>query len=434
MAKIIGFIMCVCAMSLFFFPVTFAGMPPSTNSKMVMAAIGLFLFIYDLAKTKESHIDKRLITIIVFALLVSLSTYVSIVINNTLDYTYVTYINSMLVWTIAAYLVLQVIEGVHGYVDVKLIIIYLMAMCTLQCILAISIDMNADVQKFVDRFYPDSAFFHEKKRMYGFGCGLDVAGGRFSAVLVMIAYLLYGNSRKDNWQFSVFCITCFVIISAIGNMMGRTTTVGMVLGLLIILYSLFAKGTNHNYIGSIVSILSVMVVVSVILYNTNAGWHDNFKFGFEGFFSLVEKGKWEVHSNEMLQEGFIFPDNLKTWLIGDGYFDEPSHTTSYYTGPSFYGYYMGTDAGYSRFLFYFGLFGLLAFSGFFISVANFCAKYFPRYEYMFGTILILNFIIWIKVSTDIYVTFAPFVCLSMMKAFKIESPVLMVNKEKEDGL
>ena len=89
MAKIIGFIMCVCAMSLFFFPVTFAGMPPSTNSKMVMAAIGLFLFIYNLAKTKESHIDKRLITIIVFALLVSLSTYVSIVINNTLDYTYV---------------------------------------------------------------------------------------------------------------------------------------------------------------------------------------------------------------------------------------------------------------------------------------------------------------------------------------------------------
>ena len=94
MAKIIGFIMCVCAMSLFFFPVTFAGMPPSTNSKMVMAAIGLFLFIYDLAKTKESHIDKRLITIIVFALLVSLSTYVSIVINNTLDYTFLTYLIS----------------------------------------------------------------------------------------------------------------------------------------------------------------------------------------------------------------------------------------------------------------------------------------------------------------------------------------------------
>ena len=99
--------------------------------------------------------------------------------------------------TSAAYLKIKIIETVHGYIDVRLIIIYLMAMCALQCILAITIDLNTDIRQFVDRYYPDSEFFHEKKRLYGFGCGLDVAGGRFAAVLIMIAYLLYNNSKKE---------------------------------------------------------------------------------------------------------------------------------------------------------------------------------------------------------------------------------------------
>ena len=55
--------------------------------------------------------------------------------DNTADYTYVTYVVSMMVWTMAAYVTLKLIEFVHGYVDVKLIILYLMGMCTLQCIL-----------------------------------------------------------------------------------------------------------------------------------------------------------------------------------------------------------------------------------------------------------------------------------------------------------
>lgn len=424
MAKITGIIMCLCAMSFFFFPVTLIGMPPSINTKMIMAVIGIPVLIYNLSKSKDNKIDDGVILILCCSCSVSLATFFSITLNNTLDYTYVTYIISMLVWTSAAYLVIKIIETVHGYIDVRLIIIYLMAMCALQCILAITIDLNTDIRQFVDRYYPDSEFFHEKKRLYGFGCGLDVAGGRFAAVLIMIAYLLYNNSKRNNWPFITFCMTCFIIIAVIGNMIGRTTTIGMVLGLIIICYSLFTSGTTQKYINSIVGILTLLVIVTIVLYNINPKIQENIKFGFEGFFSLVENGKWEVHSNDMLQEGFIYPDNLKTWFIGDGYFDEPSDTTPYYTGESFYGFYKGTDSGYSRFLFYFGAIGLLTFIGFFITVTSYCAKSLPKYKYMFWTILLLNFIIWIKVSTDIYVTFAPFVCLSMMKLLKGKNNII----------
>lgn len=418
MTKFIGILLCLCATSLFFFPVALIGMPPDTNTKMIMAVIGIPVLIYNLSKSQNGKISKGVISWLSLACGVSFAAYISVVLNNTLDYTYVTYVVSMLVWTSAAYLVIKMIQGVHGYIDIKLMILYLMVMCTLQCILAIAIDLNADVRQFVDNYYPDSAFFHEKKRMYGFGCGLDIAGGRFAAVLVMVAYIIYNDSQKNDWVSISFYVTCFIIISVIGNMIGRTTTIGMILGTIILIYSLCIRGATPQYKKIIIGLITAFAFVAVVLYNSNSKWRNNLEFGFEGFFSLYEQGKWKVSSNEMLKEGFIYPDNIKTWLIGDGYFDEPKITDPYYIGRTFYGYYMGTDAGYSRFLFYFGLIGLLTFSAFFIKVVVICMKAFPQYKYMFLSVLALNFIIWIKVSTDIYVTLAPFVCLSLMNLSK----------------
>lgn len=50
MAKFIGVLVCLCATSLFFFPVTLVGMPPNLNTKLVMAVIGLPLLGYNLSK------------------------------------------------------------------------------------------------------------------------------------------------------------------------------------------------------------------------------------------------------------------------------------------------------------------------------------------------------------------------------------------------
>lgn len=420
MGKFIGRILCLCLTSLYFFPVTLNGMPFNVNSKLVMAVIGIPVLIYNLSKSSDLKIGSDFISGFGFACGVSLATYFSVVVNGTQDYTYVTYVVSMAVWTSAAYLWLHVIRWVHGYLDLKLIVWYLMIMCTLQCILALAIDMNSEVQQFVDRYYSDAAFFHEKNRMYGFGCGLDVAGGRFSAVLVMIAYLLYkDSSNATGWLIALYMI-CFIIISVVGNMIGRTTTIGMLLGIMILVYSFLIKDASIKYIRLVIGLVAVFTLIAVILYNSDMKWRDNLEFGFEGFFSLVEKGKWEVSSNEMLKEGFIYPDNIKTWLIGDGYFDEPISTNPYYVGPDFYGYYMGTDSGYSRFLFYFGALGLLMFSAFFINIARVCANTLVNYKSMFWILLLLNFIIWVKVSTDIYVTIAPFFCLGLMNQLEQE--------------
>lgn len=84
----------------------------------------------------------------------------------------------------------------------------------------------------------------------------------------------------------------------------------------------------------------------------------------------------------------------------------------YYIGPTFKGFYMNTDIGYLRYIFYFGVTGLITFSGFLIYVSKVCIDRFKAFRWMFLMLLALNFIEWFKVSTDLFMVFAPFLCIS----------------------
>ena len=68
---------------------------------------------------------------------------------------------------------------------------------------------------------------------------------------------------------------------------------------------------------------------------------------------------------------------------------------------------MGTDIGYLRFIFYFGVIGLFAISAVMIYAAYTGAAYFDEYKWIPIVGCIINFIVWLKVSTDLF----PFIVL-----------------------
>ena len=111
-----------------------------------------------------------------------------------------------------------------------------------------------------------------------------------------------------------------------------------------------------------------------------------------------------------LKNMLVFPDNLKTWLIGDGYMENP-RIDPYYTGKIHGGYYMSTDIGYLRFIFYFGIVGLFLFQLFLWKTTQVCVQRFRGYALLFLMILAVNMIGWVKVSTDIFLVFALFLCV-----------------------
>lgn len=402
--------------SFFYFPFFFTFLP-AVNTKMMMALMGLILLLSRLAIGRNGRIEKDFFLVSLFASGVSFASLLTMTVNNTMDNSYLSYIVSMWVWCGAAYFTVNYIKNVHGKLSVELVCYYMIAVGLLQCLIALAIHTIPVVKNIVYSFLDGWGYMGKTDRMHGIGCALDVGGGRMGVILIMIAYMIPRMMERKERNILVplfFFLFCFV--GVIANMIGRTAIMGMALSVLYWIYIIVSDNNvlhkNRNvFIKWLVFIVLFVSIVCTSLYNTSEYWKEQLRFGFEGFFSLVEKGRWEVQSNEMLKEGLIFPDNVHTWIIGDGYMADPDIDPNY-IGPESWGFYMNTDAGYSRFLFYFGIIGLGAFVVFMGKVCQVCMCRFKNYRLMFMMMLLLNYIIWIKVSTDIFLAFAPFLCIS----------------------
>ena len=139
------------------------------------------------------------------------------------------------------------------------------------------------------------------------------------------------------------------------------------------------------------------------------------RFGFEGFFSLAETGEWQVDSNEMLKSMVVWPEELRTWIIGDGYFLNSRYDPNYLGSATVEGFYMGTDIGYLRFIFYFGIAGLVWIIAVVAYSAYVCCKYFKEYTWLFVMALLVGLVVWAKVSTDIFLFFYLFLCAAYLQ-------------------
>lgn len=416
--KLIAMLFLVFLTSMFFFPFEFTFLP-GINTKMAMAAVGLVLFALDLAKGRAASLDWSFFLLSFLAALVSLAAFASAVINHTNDYTYASYIISMWVWMGAAYVVVSAIKWVHGEATVEIVGNYLIAVCVMQCGLAIMIDSFPWLKNLVSDLilglgFVDNQTLEEANRLYGIGCSLDVAGTRFSCVLVIIAFLSLKIAGTEKKQWIWLYLISFFVISVVGNIIARTTIVGVGMAVLVWLIGAIAvrqAETRRFFFSRWLVVLITAIIVCTVLYIESPVFKDNFRFGFEGFFSLFETGRWETNSNNILRNMIVFPDNLHTWVVGDGYLENPYRRDINYVGPNYGGYYMATDIGYLRFIFYFGLIGLLLFCAFMVASANELMKRFPAYSWMFFCILLINLIVWMKVSTDIFVVMAIFLCL-----------------------
>lgn len=421
--------------SFYFFPFEFSFLP-GYNTKMIMAVFGLALWGINLAKQRAFTSNSSLFTLSVVALIVSLVGLTSVIFNNTRDFTYASYIMSMWVWLGGAYFVVEVIRGVHKKVSVELVCHYLIGVCVVQCVIAILIDNYPFVKDLVNSLVATSGFIDQSElanrdRLYGIGCALDVAGTRFAAVLLMIAALINKHKGTDVFRLYLY-LSSFAVIVVIGNMIARTTSIGVLMVIIYLLIKAYPydftinRGSAGVFKHFIISLIIVLPIV-VFLYNNNPAVREDIRFAFEGFFSLAEKGEWEVNSNDRLMDMWVFPDNAKTWIIGDGYFDGPSNTDPYYVGPTMTGFYMWTDIGYLRFIFYFGVIGLGVFMLFFFKCGQACAQKFYNYSVMFWLFVLLNYIIWFKVSTDIFIVFALFLCIPQHDNELYEQRILSDN-------
>ncbi len=397
-------IICSC----YFFPFL-PNFYPVANTKIILAIFGIIVFIYDTTKKRSAQISSSFFVLSIFAGFLSLWNWIAITYNNTYDFTYSNYILSMWVWFCAAYFVCWCIKMIHHTCNIRILANYMAAICIFQCIIAMMIHFIPSVKSFVDMYLVDNGAHMDRiKRLYGIGSGLDSTGVMFSIVLLTMAVYLSNNIKTMSMRNILSYVIAFFIIVIIGNMISRTTSVGMVLATIYLFCSmgipkLTFKQTYWKFLWTFGILLTISIIIGCFYYNNNPEVQHQFRFAFEGFFNWVEKGEWSTSSTTTLSEDFErWPTDMETWVIGDGYFVDPDKP----------GFYKKIDMGYLRFIYYSGIVGLLLFTSFIFCSVMLCIRNIKSYKSLFLLLLLLQFFVWIKVSTDIFYVFAIFICSS----------------------
>ena len=415
--------------SLFFFPINISFLPGS-NSKMLLAAIGLVLFLIDCAERKSFSFSKDFLSISLISIAMSLWALVITVALHTYDNTFTSYFMSFWVWTGGAYAVVRTIKAVHGEVTVELIGNYLIGVCVFQCAMALGANYSPFIKSLNTAVMDEGAlnmFSKRSSRLYGFGAAFDPAGLRMAGVLIINAFLFCKAFRENDMTKITLYTLSYVIIVAIGNMIARSTIIGVGISAAMVPVFILQNRPFRLTPAAVLltgALLVVMVGSFFFLYRYSPRIQASFRFGFEGFFSLFETGKWTIQSNEILKRMIVWPETLQTWIIGDGYCKNPRNDPNF-LGEIIGGFYKGTDIGYIRFIFYFGLIGLVMMIGIFIKITVVCIRRLDKsYAILFLFLLVSNLVGWVKVMSDIIMVFAPFLILAFQEAEREDEKLL----------
>ena len=184
-----------------------------------------------------------------------------------------------------------------------------------------------------------NSLYLDDARLYGIGTsGSNFGGGVTSGVgMILLAYLYH--KKYLNGILSIFS---FIFIFCSGMLIARTTMV-------CVLFAFFLYIWLENSIIKTVKILIPIVILLYVLLGYFVEMFGDtylFEHTFALFLNYQATGQFTDNSMEHMYEFYeVWPNNLKTWLIGDHKLTDGDR------------YYMDIDIGYIRSVFNYGILG-----------------------------------------------------------------------------
>ena len=330
----------------------FVFIPHSNNT--FFGVLGILLYLikgYSLhnkygIKVKSSELIKPYIPALIFAIK-------SVIINLSTDIYYVknilTYYLCFWGWYFISYMFLIV----YKEYNLKTLIKYFTLSAILHICLSLIMYYDYSIQQFLisllkqSDIEKDALIRVEGTRLLGFGASYNGAGIINGFILILIS--LYVTNNKISFIEYLLYIIAIILIFVIGMMQARTILIGGLIGICILLFN-WIKSIKQLVLSIIfISIVGVLyfTVIPMILQTSTINFDTIINFGFD-IFTEKEDSSAVSSVNSLINMYDIRPDNLKTWLIGDAKWNNPNG----------FGYYKGTDVGYFRIIFYFGILGL----------------------------------------------------------------------------
>ena len=201
-------------------------------------------------------------------------------------------------------------------------------------------------------------------RMVGIG-DVRYATSAVQYGLVMWGVIALKHDRYGFWGshpwYSNIIITLFTLV---GIMSGRVFFV-IILVTVPYIYLLNDRKLKRSIKDVFSIFIPTFIIGAIAFIYVFANNEELVKWAFELFINLGDSGQLESASTNQLKEMYIFPNNMKTWLIGDGKSIDVSG-----------GFYMSSDVGYIRSIFYWGIIGTLVY----YSLQYKCYRIFTSYS------------------------------------------------------
>ena len=344
---------------LYIFNISFAPLPYYVRTRVLFGVVGLAVATLML---RPSRISKSVVWIICIFGLLLVPSVLTAAINHNVDLWFTQYTVQQILHLFGAYLlVLLSVRCIQDFNLDKLfkMVIYAVALNNLLAVIMFFVPPLQDFMVSVQNYdelartkleeYLDMSF-----RLYGWGIQTFFMGGLISGyALLLLAYLL----RKEfGGPQSLRLILLFLFITLTGMFIARTTLVGAILGGGYLFLpdnwntELSLTAIRRNFRFLFVVIGAAIAGIATLNYLFPEAWNtDIIGYALELYINLDQGNELATQSTDDLMTMYLWPDNWQTWLIGDGQFNVPG------------GFYMDTDVGYLRMIYYFGLLGTAVF-------------------------------------------------------------------------
>lgn len=308
-------------------------------------------------KIFDIQLDRNFIRLIaVFIIIVCVALFFC-VINQSADYKFAVDLLIRVLFLIsAAYIICVAYQKFVGKIDeftgLKLIIYATTIQSVIACLMFLSPSVK-EIFNSISRTTDNSlmqALLSQgigSYRIIGFGSSLFGAGLEVSFALFSIIALVKGKSRS-NYEL-IFLMLLYLINASVGLLMARTTFIGIAFSLV---YLVFPYGLSKSSMQFSIYLFSFLILMGTVIYSyvVNSVNSGIFYFAFEALINFKSGSGFTTESSEDLKTMYIWPTELKTYLLGEGYMNDPLVPGMYY---------MGIDVGYIRLLFFGGIIFLL---------------------------------------------------------------------------
>lgn len=220
----------------------------------------------------------------------------------------------------------------------------------IQLIITILFFLNNEIFNFVYSFIKLESSIDDRidllsLRMIGLGNQFFGAGFNYSIDIFVMTLIPYVSGSKI-YKNKLLYWTVVVSIIVVGILSARTFFVGLACALLFLCIQ-----NRHKVItfaGKSIKAILIIVLSCLIFYNVFKSYlgdmENTLNWAFEIFINLFSGEGLSSDSTDVMYSMYRFPENTSTWLFGDGRF---------YTADGHY--YMRTDIGFIRLIFFWGL-------------------------------------------------------------------------------